>query len=81
MILGEAMGGVPNCLSPAKRDEFLGRTEQAIEASKYAAADEENFALCRIINVLPSKSDLDCPLSNPDKASVSSVGSVRDTFS
>ena len=54
MILGEATGGAPNCLSPAKWDEFLGRTEQAIEASKYAAADEENLALCRIINVFLS---------------------------
>jgi hypothetical protein len=33
----------------------LGRTEQAIEASKFAAADEGNLALCRIINVLLSK--------------------------
>jgi hypothetical protein len=56
MILGKATGGVPNCLSPAKRDEFWGRTEQAIEASKYAAADEGNLALCRIINVLLSNS-------------------------
>jgi hypothetical protein len=54
MILGEGTGGAPNCLSRAKRGEFLGCTEQAIEASKYAAADEGNLALCRIINVLLS---------------------------
>jgi hypothetical protein len=56
MILGEATGGVLNCLSPAKRDEFLGRPEQAIEASKYAAANEGNLALCRVINILLSMS-------------------------
>jgi hypothetical protein len=55
MILGEAAGSALHCLSPAKRDEFSGRPEQALEASKYAAADERNLALCRTINALLSK--------------------------
>jgi hypothetical protein len=62
MILGEATGSALNCLSPTKRDEFLGRPEQALEESKYAAADEGNLALCRVINVLLSKWDHALPL-------------------
>ncbi len=38
----------------AQPHSVLGRTEQAIEASKYAAADDGNLALCRTINVLLS---------------------------